>query len=249
MQIEPIKNNHIDEKIMESVILRGDVSGLTPMQKVQYITSLNESCGLNPIQGGFQLLKLSGREVAYAPKSVTEQLRMIHGISVVEKTSDRVDDIYIVNIKVQNGQGRTDIATGAVNIAMLKGDALANAIMKAETKAKRRATLSIAGLGILDESEIETIPNASKMDIEADVRALQKGNVMDDQARKQIVIELREAKKQFESGIWEQFFPVGKNSPSKLSDEELSKVYTDVMAAISDINADRVDDSDLLGAE
>ena len=32
--------------------------------------------------------------------------------------------------------------------------------MKAETKAKRRATLSIVGLGLLDETETETIPGA-----------------------------------------------------------------------------------------
>ena len=32
--------------------------------------------------------------------------------------------------------------------------------MKAETKAKRRVTLSICGMGWLDESEIESIPNA-----------------------------------------------------------------------------------------
>jgi hypothetical protein len=42
----------------------------------------------------------------------------------------------------------------------LKGDALANALMKSETKAKRRVTLSIAGLGWLDETELETIPVA-----------------------------------------------------------------------------------------
>jgi hypothetical protein len=33
-----------------------------------------------------------------------------------------------------------------------------NGLMKAETTAKRRATLSILGLGMLDETEIETIP-------------------------------------------------------------------------------------------
>ena len=42
----------------------------------------------------------------------------------------------------------------------MTGDTLANALMKASTKAKRRATLSICGLGVLDESEIETIPGA-----------------------------------------------------------------------------------------
>ena len=43
---------------------------------------------------------------------------------------------------------------------LLKGDALANALMKAETKAKRRVTLSIAGLGWLDETELDTIAQA-----------------------------------------------------------------------------------------
>ena len=33
-------------------------------------------------------------------------------------------------------------------------------MMKAETKAKRRATLSICGLGLLDETEVSTIPGA-----------------------------------------------------------------------------------------
>ncbi|EOV0478051.1 hypothetical protein ACOIM4_001927, partial [Campylobacter coli] len=45
--------------------------------------------------------------------------------------------------------------TGALNIKNLGGDNLANAIMKAITKAKRRVTLSICGLGMLDESELD----------------------------------------------------------------------------------------------
>ena len=36
--------------------------------------------------------------------------------------------------------------------------------MKASTKAKRRAVLALLGLGMLDETEIETIPNAKKID-------------------------------------------------------------------------------------
>src|SRR5690606_8779893 len=56
--------------------------------------------------------------------------------------------------------GRVDSDTGAVPIAGLKGEAKANAILKAITKAKRRVTLSMVGLGMLDESEVETIPGA-----------------------------------------------------------------------------------------
>jgi hypothetical protein len=40
------------------------------------------------------------------------------------------------------------------------GEALEIAFLKAETKSKRRVTLSICGLGMLDETEVETIPGA-----------------------------------------------------------------------------------------
>jgi hypothetical protein len=54
------------------------------------------------------------------------------------------------------------MAKGAVNINGLRGEALANALMKAETKAKRRATLSLCGLGMLDETEVSDIPADQK---------------------------------------------------------------------------------------
>ena len=37
--------------------------------------------------------------------------------------------------------------------------------MRAETKAKRRVTLSLCGLAVLDELEVETIPNATKQQV------------------------------------------------------------------------------------
>jgi hypothetical protein len=48
----------------------------------------------------------------------------------------------------------------------LKGETKANAMMKAETKAKRRLTLSMAGLGMLDESEIDSINGAQRVDVD-----------------------------------------------------------------------------------
>jgi hypothetical protein len=98
----------------------------------------------------------------YASRSCTDQLRAIHKVSVEEMSQSENGDVVVVKVKVRNAEGRTDIASGAVTIGNLKGDNLANALMKAETKAKRRATLSICGLGFLDETEIETIPEAAK---------------------------------------------------------------------------------------
>jgi hypothetical protein len=51
-----------------------------------------------------------------------------------------------------------------VLIGKLQGEARANAVMKAITKAKRRVTLSICGLGLMDESEALTLPGARAID-------------------------------------------------------------------------------------
>ena len=146
--------------LIERIVTKGDISALSPSDKVDYYRQICERLGLDPLTQPFQFLTLSGRQVLYATKSCTEQLRVINGISVTALDHSSVNGVYVVTCKVQNAKGRIDCATGAVAIEGLKGDALANAVMKAETKAKRRATLSIAGLGVLDESEIETIPGA-----------------------------------------------------------------------------------------
>ncbi len=61
-------------------------------------------------------------------------------------------------------KGREDESIGALPITNLKGEALSNAIMKCETKAKRRVTLSICGLSMMDETEVESIPNHKIVD-------------------------------------------------------------------------------------
>jgi hypothetical protein len=178
-----------DDNIIASIVLRGDISGLNETDKVQYYNRFCESLGLNPLTRPFQYLRLNGKEVLYATKDATEQLRKINGVSVLDIDTKIVDDVYVVKAHGQDASGRTDTATGVVTISYpervkernggwkphpkagqkLAGDDLANAIMKAETKAKRRLTLSICGLGILDETELETIP-ASAMQTVAEVQ-------------------------------------------------------------------------------
>lgn len=150
--------------IMESVLVKGDLGKLTPEERSIYYMKVCESVGINPLTKPFDYITLNGKMVLYALRTCTDQLRSVHKISVEEMTETEREGVFIVTAKVCNGQGRTDIAKGAVNISGLKGEALANALMKAETKAKRRATLSICGLGLLDETEVETIPNAARVD-------------------------------------------------------------------------------------
>lgn len=150
--------NEMTQNTVESVVLMGDLSRLTPTQKIEYHAKVCELVGLNPLTKPFEYLTLNGKTVLYAGKNAAEQLRKVHNISITECDHKQVGDMLIVTVKARNGEGREDIATAAINIGNLKGDHLANAIMKAETKAKRRVTLSICSLGMLDESELDTIP-------------------------------------------------------------------------------------------
>jgi putative phage-type endonuclease len=82
------------------------------------------------------------------------------GITITSLDPRQVGDLFVVVATGRDRSGREDSSTGAVSTAGLRGEALANAMMKAETKAKRRLTLSLAGLGMTDETEVDSIPGA-----------------------------------------------------------------------------------------
>jgi len=151
---------------IEMVVMQGDLSKLTADQRLQYYNSVCESAGLNPLTNPFAYISLNGKLTLYAKKDCTEQLRKINGVSIEGLDDKIIEGLYIVKAKARDKNGRLDESTGAVVIEGLKGEARANAIMKAETKAKRRVTLSICGMGWVDESEIESIPNAKPVPVD-----------------------------------------------------------------------------------
>lgn len=146
--------------LLERAVVHGDLSQLNPQQRTEYYVKVCESVGLNPLTKPFEYMKLNGKEVLYAKRDATDQLRKLHHISAKVAARETFEGVHTVTVTVTDKTGRFDESTGSVSISGLKGDALANAFMKAETKAKRRATLSICGLGMLDESELETISHA-----------------------------------------------------------------------------------------
>ena len=148
----------INTDLITNLVLTGDISKMDDIQKVQYYDQLCKSLNLNPATQPFQIIKFQGKEKLYATKDCTEQLRKLNGVSVIDMETKIEKDIMVTKVKVQDKSGRIDISTGAVNIKGLSGDNLANATMKSETKAKRRATLSVCGLGMLDEAELDTMP-------------------------------------------------------------------------------------------
>jgi hypothetical protein len=143
-----------------------DLAKLTSEERAEYYNQVCSSLGLNPLTKPLDYINLSGKLTLYAKKDCTDQLRSIRNISITETTQLQMGDIFVVNVKASTPEGRTDADTGAVSTTNLRGEALANALMKAITKAKRRVTLSICGLGFLDETEVETIPDAKPVRVD-----------------------------------------------------------------------------------
>jgi hypothetical protein len=152
-----------DTSIIEEVIAKGDLKALTADQRAAYYTQVCESMGLNPLSQPFQYIVLNGKLQLYATKGATDQLNRIHGISVRVDNTEIINDVYVVRATGQDATGRQSSDIGAVSVKGLQGDNLANAMMKATTKAKRRVTMSMCGLGMLDETEVDTIPSAQRV--------------------------------------------------------------------------------------
>lgn len=150
---------------IESALIRGDLSQLTVQDRILYYNKVCELVGLNPLTKPFDFIKMQGKEILYANKSCAEQLRKIHDISVTIMSREWISGMYIVTARAALGT-RVDESIGALEVGELKGEAKANAVMKCETKAKRRVTLSICGLGMLDQEEVESVERIEGTELE-----------------------------------------------------------------------------------
>jgi hypothetical protein len=145
----------------ELALINNDLSKLTKEERSVFYNQTCESLGLNPLTQPFGYIEFRGGKLSlYAKKDCTDQLRKIHGVSIEISSKETINDNFVVMAKAKDASGRYDEDMGSVSIKGLSGENLGNAMMKAITKAKRRVTLSICGLGILDESEAETVRDA-----------------------------------------------------------------------------------------
>ena len=139
----------------DAVLIQGDLSTLSEDQRSAYYLKVCDSLGLNPHTQPFEYIPLGGKLKLYATRACSDQLRKLHGVSIQILSRELVEDIYTVTARAEDMTGRTDESCGVVSLKGLQGEARSNKIMCAETKAKRRVTLSICGLGWLDETEVE----------------------------------------------------------------------------------------------
>jgi hypothetical protein len=148
---------------IEDVLIKGDLGKLNEQQRTEYYMRLCNSIGLNPMTQPFQYLTLQGKLILYARRDCADQLRKINGISIEIVSQDKSDGLLSIHVRAKDRDGRTDEDLGVVSFPdTLRGEAAANTILKAVTKAKRRVTLSLSGLGFLDETEVEDIPASDK---------------------------------------------------------------------------------------
>lgn len=173
MSNEPAHNTALaiteDESTLAAIAAtKNDLAMMTEKERAKLYGAVCRSIGLNPLTAPFEYIKLNGKLTLYAKKGATDQIRDIKRISITSIEKEVQDGVLMVTATAQDASGRMDSDMGAVVLTGLKGENLANAHMKAITKAKRRVTLSMAGLGFLDETEIETIPASRAAAVEVD---------------------------------------------------------------------------------
>jgi hypothetical protein len=141
---------------------KSDPRAMTADERAGYVSTLCKALHLNPLTRPAQFINLSGREVLYLTRTATDQLAAMHNLNRKTIDGPRVVDVCgtkvgLCTVEVSLPNGRSETAT-----ATLPAADFVNLYMKLETKAKRRGTLSILGLGVLGEDEIETIPDAKR---------------------------------------------------------------------------------------
>lgn len=151
-------------ELFQKLILNNDLSSLSPVELVHYYHEVCSQLGLDPLRKPFEVLTLDGKKMMYPTKECTAQLTAIRGLTV-QLVDQPVffDGMVMYTARCSDSFGRAVEDIGVVSLSRwdkgrggyveMTGDSRANAIMKAATKAKRRAVLAFCGLGMIDESE------------------------------------------------------------------------------------------------
>jgi hypothetical protein len=169
---KPEEEQNRSVTVVEQALMYGDFSGLSEADRLGFMQKLCRDMGIDIRKNPFQWIVLNGKLVPYAKKSCTDQLREVHHISIQVIEQKQINGAYVVQVRATNQNGRFDEDLGAAHVEGLTGDAYGNAVKKAITQAKRRVTLSICGLGMLDESEVENIPAARVLNQDGPKRIL-----------------------------------------------------------------------------
>jgi len=159
-------------KSIENAIASGDWKNVSDSDRAYYLKVLCESLGLNSLTSPIQFIGFAGKGAVkpYATKDCADQLARINELSISLKTLeyDAENGIYTCFASATSPSGRNVDNIGCVGTKGCYGDH-SIAKKKAWTQASRRAVLAWAGLGMLEESDAEGVPGATKVDCKQDV--------------------------------------------------------------------------------
>lgn len=152
-----------EETIKEAanLMVTGDLSKMTMVQKAQFLYKLAKAEGIPPFPPPYAIGKDNmGKEKIISTKNRAESLRKRDGISTktlykgpLRMGSEFNMEYYEVEVEGSTRDGRTATGTGVNYIKGAMGQELANKIMGCETKAQNRVTNSLSGSGLMDETE------------------------------------------------------------------------------------------------
>lgn len=122
----------LSDATLADVVLQGDLSKLNDRQKVEYYVARCHAAGLDPATRPFEYLTLKGKHVLYATKACTDQLSGNHklNIEIVDRHMNNDAKIFEVQCRVTFPGGRYVEDMAALDVSGLKGEMLANALMK-----------------------------------------------------------------------------------------------------------------------
>ena len=177
-----------------------DINEMSPEEIEEYYIEICNELRINYKTKPFDIIDIPSRKgtrkIMYLNKDGAAQLSNIFKLSVIIIDKIIHKDIMTVTVECKDSTGRIvqDIGSGYIGGA---GESLANCYMKIVTKAKRRAILSFCGLGILDETEVESIRklNYGSKEIEKEIELdIIENDITEDQIKifDQIIEELKE---------------------------------------------------------
>ena len=155
----------LGEELLAKIIQSGDLTYLSESDRLVYYFAYCRQLGLNPLSRPFDYIQDKGKISLYPNAQAASQLRAKRNVStrILKEECLLNGEIYSVLVEARIGD-RTEQATGKVSLTGLDGRGKATAMKKAETQARRRATLAIVGLDAVGDEDRRASVSDMKMD-------------------------------------------------------------------------------------
>lgn len=158
-------NNEVtkQQEALVKATLSQDWGRTNDQVKVRFIAHLCNQLSIPAVMNPFIFIKTKNGQKLYTPSEGAYLIASKNRIStkIKDRSYDKERQIYSVTVECSTPDGRTSEDIGHMFLGGLQGENLANAMMKAETKAKRRAILSTVGLSVLTEDAIPYVTSDS----------------------------------------------------------------------------------------